>query len=64
MKSLAMVGAMKAVCYEKFCGALEVCEVAEPEVVAGGMVVRVEAAGVCRSDWHGWRGHDDDIRVL
>ena len=22
------------------------------------MVVRVEATGVCRSDWHAWRGHD------
>jgi alcohol dehydrogenase len=20
------------------------------------------ATGVCRSDWHGWRGHDDDIK--
>ena len=22
------------------------------------MLVRVEATGVCRSDWHAWRGHD------
>ena len=20
------------------------------------------ATGVCRSDWHGWRGHDGDIK--
>jgi D-arabinose 1-dehydrogenase-like Zn-dependent alcohol dehydrogenase len=26
-------------------------------------VVRVEATGLCRSDWHGWQGHDPDIRV-
>jgi alcohol dehydrogenase len=23
--------------------------------------VAVEASGVCRSDWHGWQGHDADI---
>ena len=25
------------------------------------MVIRVEANGICRSDWHGWVGHDPDI---
>jgi alcohol dehydrogenase len=25
--------------------------------------VRVEASGVCRSDWHGWLGHDPDISL-
>jgi alcohol dehydrogenase len=25
------------------------------------VVVRVGATGVCRSDWHGWQGHDPDI---
>ena len=24
-------------------------------------MVRVEATGLCRSDWHGWMGHDPDI---
>ncbi|MFG2053021.1 zinc-dependent alcohol dehydrogenase family protein [Micromonospora sp. NPDC048930] len=28
----------------------------------GGAVIRVEATGLCRSDWHGWQGHDPDIR--
>ena len=27
------------------------------------MVVAVEATGLCRSDWHGWMGHDDDIEL-
>ncbi|MBB2946968.1 alcohol dehydrogenase [Actinoplanes lutulentus] len=35
--------------------------VAEPVAPAGGVVVRVVATGLCRSDWHGWAGHDDDI---
>jgi alcohol dehydrogenase len=33
-------------------------EVAEPECPASGVVVRVAATGVCRSDWHAWMGHD------
>ena len=28
-----------------------------------GAVVRVEATGLCRSDWHGWLGHDPDIAL-
>ena len=27
----------------------------------GGVIVKVEATGVCKSDWHGWMGHDGDI---
>ncbi len=27
------------------------------------MVVKVEATGLCRSDWHGWMGHDPDIKL-
>ena len=26
-----------------------------------GVVLRVAANGICRSDWHGWVGHDPDI---
>ncbi|SDC57210.1 alcohol dehydrogenase [Paraburkholderia lycopersici] len=26
-----------------------------------GVVIQVMATGVCRSDWHGWMGHDPDI---
>jgi D-arabinose 1-dehydrogenase-like Zn-dependent alcohol dehydrogenase len=37
----------------------EVREVAEPTAPAGGVVVRVMATGVCRSDWHAWAGHED-----
>lgn len=28
-----------------------------------GVVLRVEATGLCRSDWHGWQGHDPGIRL-
>lgn len=27
-------------------------------------MIEVKAAGVCRSDWHAWQGHDPDIEIL
>ena len=36
-----------------------VADVPEPSAPAGGVVVRVLATGICRSDWHAWAGHDD-----
>lgn len=37
----------------------EVREVPQPVAPAGGVVVRVVATGICRSDWHAWAGHDE-----
>jgi D-arabinose 1-dehydrogenase-like Zn-dependent alcohol dehydrogenase len=39
----------------------EVREVADPKAPAGGVVVRVMATGMCRSDWHAWAGHDEIV---
>lgn len=50
--------------YASFGAPLEVTEVPEPRAPAGGAVVRVHACGLCRSDWHGWLGHDSDIVSL
>ena len=52
---------MKAVYYENFQGKVEIREVSNPKVSADSVVVKVEATGLCRSDWHGWMGHDPDI---
>jgi alcohol dehydrogenase len=54
---------MHAVLYTEFREPPEVREVADPACPADGVVVRVEATGLCRSDWHGWQGHDPDIVV-
>ncbi|MFF8031027.1 zinc-dependent alcohol dehydrogenase family protein [Streptomyces sp. NPDC016626] len=54
---------MRAVVFERYGEPAEVREVADPEPAAHGVVVRVEATGLCRSDWHGWRGHDPDIAL-
>ncbi|MCX4585110.1 zinc-dependent alcohol dehydrogenase family protein [Streptomyces sp. NBC_01481] len=54
---------MRAVVFEEFGGPLDVREVPDPVAVPGGAVIRVEATGLCRSDWHGWMGHDPDITL-
>jgi alcohol dehydrogenase len=41
----------------------ELTHVADPACPPDGVVVAVEATGLCRSDWHGWMGHDADIRL-
>jgi len=38
-------------------------EVPEPELPADGALVEVRATGLCRSDWHGWMGHDAAIAL-
>ena len=55
---------MRAVVYEAFGRTPTVETVDDPVPAAHGAVVRVEATGLCRSDWHGWMGHDPDIRSL
>jgi D-arabinose 1-dehydrogenase-like Zn-dependent alcohol dehydrogenase len=55
---------MKAVVFEEFGGPLEIAEVDDPTANASGVIIKVEASGICRSDWHGWLGHDPDIRRL
>jgi D-arabinose 1-dehydrogenase-like Zn-dependent alcohol dehydrogenase len=35
--------------------------VPEPSASAFGVVVRVMATGMCRSDWHAWAGHDEIV---
>jgi len=54
---------MKAVLYEAFSSPPRMTEVPDPVPEAHGVVIQVMATGVCRSDWHGWKGHDPDIRL-
>ncbi|MDZ5661529.1 alcohol dehydrogenase catalytic domain-containing protein [Nocardioides sp. S-58] len=50
---------MRAVVVDAVRSRPEVRDVPEPSAPAGGVVVRVAATGMCRSDWHAWAGHDD-----
>lgn len=54
---------MRALVYDAFGGPLDVRDVPDPRPSPGGVVVRVGASGICRSDWHGWQGHDSDIAL-
>ncbi len=55
---------MRALTYEAFQRPLRVVDVPEPQAPPGAAVVRVLATGLCRSDWHGWMGHDTDIQTF
>lgn len=52
---------MKAVVYESFSALPKLMNVPDPTPEEHGVVIKVMATGVCRSDWHGWVGHDPDI---
>ncbi|PZF60754.1 alcohol dehydrogenase [Curtobacterium sp. MCBD17_034] len=54
---------MRAVRYDAFGAQPSVVEVDAPACPPDGVVVRVAATGVCRSDWHAWRGHDDSVHL-
>jgi len=55
---------MKVAQYHAFGGPITVATAPDPAPPPGGVVVAVKGSGVCRSDWHGWQGHDDDITEL
>lgn len=54
---------MRAVLYEQFGQVPTVTTVDDPSCAPTGVVVEVGATGLCRSDWHGWAGHDPDIAL-
>lgn len=49
---------MRALVYDAVGAPPEVRQVPRPACPADGVLVAVAATGVCRSDWHAWRGHD------
>lgn len=54
---------MRAVYYETFQTLPVVATLPDPVPSAEGVVVQVKATGLCRSDYHGWLGHDSDIHL-
>ncbi len=55
---------MKAVIFEAFGAPLKTTVLPDAQPARDGAVIRVRASGICRSDWHGWQGHDPDIQRL
>lgn len=54
---------MRAAIFERFGQRPEVRDVSDPAPSRAGVVVKVMATGICRSDWHGWMGHDSGIKL-
>jgi D-arabinose 1-dehydrogenase-like Zn-dependent alcohol dehydrogenase len=54
---------MRAVLIEQYDVMPTVVDVPRPATEREGVLLRVEATGLCRSDWHGWQGHDADITL-
>ena len=54
---------MKAAVYEAFASPITIQTVPDPTPTPDGVVIQVMATGLCRSDWHGWMGHDPDITL-
>jgi alcohol dehydrogenase len=52
---------MNAIFFTQFQGPLEIKDIPVPTATNDGVIIKVEATGLCRSDWHAWMGHDSDI---
>lgn len=49
---------MRAIEYRAYGARPQLVELPEPTIGPTDAIVAVRATGVCRSDWHAWRGHD------
>ncbi len=52
---------MRAMGYAAFGGPVTVGHRPDPSPEPDGVVLAVTRTGLCRSDWHGWQGHDPDV---
>jgi alcohol dehydrogenase len=54
---------MRAVYYDQFRKPPVITTLPDPITADGGVVIKVEVTGLCRSDFHGWTGHGSDIHL-
>ena len=54
---------MRAMYFEQFNGPIEIRDIEVPYPAPKSVLIKVEATGLCRSDWHGYAGHDSDITL-
>lgn len=54
---------MRAAVLRDYRTPLDIGVVPDPDCPRDGVVVRVLACGICRSDWHAWTGSDPDISL-
>jgi D-arabinose 1-dehydrogenase-like Zn-dependent alcohol dehydrogenase len=51
---------MKAARLLEYKEPLEIADVDRPSAPDNGVIIDIEASGICRSDWHFWQGHFDN----
>lgn len=54
---------MRAAFFEEYKGPVIVTTLPDPVPEENDVVIEVKATGICRSDWHGWQGHDSDVHL-
>ena len=54
---------MKALVYHSFNEVPAIEQVADPTPEPDGVVLEVKSSGLCLSDWHAWKGHDQEINL-
>ena len=53
---------MRAAVLREYGAPLALAELAEPACPPDGVVLQVLACGICRSDWHGWKGEHPRVK--
>ena len=54
---------MRAAIFDEFSSLPEIRELPDPTAGQGSVIIEVKANGICRSDWHAWKGHDPTIQL-
>lgn len=54
---------MRAIYFTEFNGPISINDIPIPKASENSTVIKVMATGLCRSDWHGYVGHDSDIKL-
>ena len=54
---------MKAAYFEAYQAPISIETLPDPTLKKYGVIIQVKATGICRSDWHGWMGHDSDVQL-
>ena len=52
---------MRAALLTRYRAPLEITDLPDPDCPEDGVVLKVLACGICRSDWHSWTGSDPDV---
>ncbi|MEH7524210.1 alcohol dehydrogenase catalytic domain-containing protein, partial [Bacillus sp. JJ1503] len=54
---------MKVIVLEEFNKDLKFIEVPEPTLTDDGVILKIKANDIFRSDWHTWKGHWKNIKT-